>query len=65
MNHSARLPSQRRPTASTGLLSSLAAALRDTLCLFSARQAHRFFRPPSAFQYPVSQRAQRFMRGGE
>jgi hypothetical protein len=65
MNHSARLPSHSRPTDSKGLLSSLAAALRDTVRLFSARQAHQFFRPPSAFQYPVSQRAQRFMRGGE
>lgn len=65
MHHTSRLPSQSRLSDSTGLLAGLAAALRDTLCLLSARQAHQFFRPPAALRYPVSQRAQRFMRGGE
>jgi hypothetical protein len=65
MNQIARIPSQARLGYLGALLSSLGAAVRDTAAFIFVREAHAFFVAPRAFRYPVSKRAQRFMRGGE
>jgi hypothetical protein len=65
MNQSARLQPQARLVPLGALLSSLGAAVRDTAAFVFVREAHAFFVTPRAFRYPVSKRAQRFMRGGD
>lgn len=65
MNHTARFPSQARPVGLGALLSSLGSAFRETAGFIFNTHAHAFYAPPAALRHPTSQRAQRFLRGGE
>jgi hypothetical protein len=65
MNHTARFPSQARPTGLGAVLASLAAAFQETAGFIFNTHAHAFYAPPAALRHPVSRRAQRFLRGGE
>lgn len=65
MNQTARFPTHSRPASLGAVLSSLAAAARDTAAFIFVREAHAYFVAPRAMRHPVSARAQRFMRSGE
>lgn len=65
MNHTACLPSHARPTGLGAMLSSLAAAFRESAGFIFNTHTHAFYAPPAALRHPMSQRARRFLRGCE